>query len=188
MSTWVHVHAVATSALGFALVFGWSFCEGVVWPFVAELPLVVLLMTVGFSFFVPTLIATSALGSLVGIATSWTIAKKGHHIPMLLTHPRMIAKAREGLARGVASAFREHMFNGIPVKVYAFQSGLMDIPLSKVLGSAWPRVARIFIVGSLGWGLGILASGVSKNYLGWAMLFGGCAYLFILRLVVRSWR
>ena len=188
MNTWIHVHQVATSFAGFLLVFGWSFCEGVVWPFVAELPLVVLLVTLGLTGYAPALISTSALGSLVGLSTTWYIANSGKKIPMLFTHPRMIETAHNGLLVSPSKAFKEHMFNGIPVKVYAFQAGLLDIPLSTVLRSAWPRVARIFIVGSLGWALGLIASGLFKNYLGYAMIFGGITYLFILRLVVRSWR
>lgn len=188
MNTWIHVHQVATSFAGFLLVFGWSFCEGVVWPFVAELPLVVLLVTLGLTGYAPALIATSALGSLVGLSATWTIAYKGKKIPMLFTHPRMIETARNSLLLSPSKAFKEHMFNGIPVKVYAFQAGLYKIPLSTVLKSAWPRVARIFIVGGLGWTLGLLAPGIFKDYLGYAMIFGGIVYLFILRLVVRNWR
>lgn len=187
-STWVNVHTIATGLFGFLLVFAWSFCEGVIWPFVAELPLVVLLVTIGRSPIGIALITMSALGSLVGVTVSWTLVHNNIHVPMFFTHQRMIEAAKAGLKRGPARAFKEHMFNGVPVKVYAYQAGLMNIPLGKILLSAWPRVARIFIVGSLGWGLGLIASGLFKSYLGWAMIIGACLYLFILRLVVRSWR
>ena len=188
MSLFAQVQLLALGAGGLAVVFVWSFCEGVIWPFVAELPLVVLLVTVGVGWRALLLISVSALGSLVGVATTWAIAESGRKSPIFFTHPRMLETARMGLIESPSKAFMQHMFNGVPVKAYAYQAGDLGIPLPVVLLSAWPRVTRIFIVGGGGVLLGVVSAGLLKDYLGWAMLFGGLGYLFILRLVVRNWR
>ena len=74
---WTRVHRMAFAAAGLALVTGWAYAEGIFWPLVAEMPLLLLVCTVGRSWRGPILVVATAIASAAGILTTWWLVSHG---------------------------------------------------------------------------------------------------------------
>ena len=184
---WSRVSKIAASWVGLVIVFFWAFGEGVSWPLLAEMPLMLLVITVGRSWRGALLIATSAAGSALGILTTWYLVSHGHSPPTPLTTPRMRATALQQMTSDPATAFWHQTYNGIPVKLYAHASGLVHLSFKNVLISMAPRVARIFVVGGVVWVFGGLVSRYLKPCLGLIQSFCLAVFPFALYGVIRFW-
>ncbi|MCP2366232.1 1-acyl-sn-glycerol-3-phosphate acyltransferase [Agromyces flavus] len=163
---WIRVRRMAFATAGLALVTAWAFAEGIFWPLVAEMPLLLLVCTVGRSWRGPMLIAATAIASAAGILTTWWLVSHGVDTPTPLTTARMHDTAVDELRTDPSSAFANQMFNGIPVKVYAHSAGQLGMDFFDVAFSMLPRLARIGIVGVIGWVAGGLLSRYLKPCLG----------------------
>lgn len=182
---WIRVRRMAFATAGLALITAWAFAEGIFWPLVAEMPLLLLVCTVGRSWRGPILIAASAIASAAGILTTWWLVSQGIDTPTPLTTPRMHEAALDQLATEPSSAFANQMFNGIPVKVYAHSAGRLGMDFADVFSSMLPRLARIGIVGGIGWVVGGLLSRYLKPCLGTVQAV--CLTLFPLGLGLVIW-
>ena len=184
---WARTYKMATAWTGLAFLFLWAVAEGISWPFLAELPLALFVVTVGWSWRGPALIAATALGSVCGIATTWWLVTHGHIPPTPLTTPRMHALALTQMRASAFDAFRAQMFNGIPVKVYAAASGEVHVRFASLLVATLPRVARIALIGTVVWILGGFIARWLKPCLG--VIQVTCLVIFpvLLIQVVRSW-
>jgi membrane protein YqaA with SNARE-associated domain len=130
--------------------FAWGFAEAVSWPVIAEVSIGLLAVTaprrmVRFGFAV-------AAGSVAGALTTAALARRGILAPAPLTTPRMRDEARRHLSTEGVVGVRHQAFNGIPIKVYAREAGLLGLPAPSFGAAvAVERTARIVgtaVVGS----------------------------------------
>ena len=145
------VQRAAYSWVGLAICFLWAMGEGISWPLIAEMPLLLLVVSVEWHRRGAALIASSALGSALGIIVTWALVRQGIYPWSPLTTQAMFDYAHQQLSSNPAAAFNDQMTNGIPVKVYAHEAGVINLSFVQLLGAIWPRLARIVIVGSVGW-------------------------------------
>jgi hypothetical protein len=118
------------------------------------MPLLLLVVSVGWHSRGAALITSSALGSALGIIVTWALVRQGIYPWSPLTTQAMFDYAHQQLSSNPGAAFNDQMTNGIPVKVYAHEAGVINLSFAQLLGAIWPRLARIVIVGSVGWLLG----------------------------------
>lgn len=182
---WTRVRRMAFATAGVVLVTAWAFAEGIVWPLVAEMPLLLLVCTVGRSWRGPLLITATAIASAAGILTTWWLVSHGVDTPTPLTTARMHETAMYELETDPSNAFAHQMFNGIPVKVYAHSAGELGMDLHDVASSILPRLARIGIVGCIGWVGGGLLSRYLKPCLGTVQAV--CLTMFPIGLALVIW-
>ncbi len=182
------VNRIAFGWVGLLVIFLWAFGEGIFWPLVAEMPLLLLIVTVGFRWRGAVLIGVSALGSVIGVLTTWWLVDKGFNPPSPLTTENMFGYARAQLATDPNSAFWDQMWNGIPVKVYAHEAGALHLSLLEVLQSLVPRVLRIVILGAGGWVLGTSLAKWLKPNLGLVQAVALIAFPFGLAQAIWFWQ
>jgi 1-acyl-sn-glycerol-3-phosphate acyltransferase len=181
------VRKIAFGWVGLLVVFLWAAGEGIFWPLVAEMPLLLLVVTVGFRWRGALLIAVSAIGSVVGVLITWWLVDKGINPPSPLTTSNMFEYARREMITSPNSAFWDQMWNGIPVKVYAHEAGAIHLTFLEVLQSLVPRVLRIAILGSGGWLLGTTLAKWLKPNLGLVQAVSLIAFPFGLAQAVWFW-
>lgn len=181
------VNRIAFGWIGLLVIFFWAFGEGIFWPLVAEMPLLLLIVTVGFRWRGAVLIGVSALGSILGVLTTWWLVDKGINPPSPLTTSNMFGYARAQLATDPNNAFWDQMWNGIPVKVYAHEAGALHLSLQQVLQSLVPRVLRIVILGAGGWVLGTSLAKWLKPNLGLIQSVALIAFPFGLAQAIWFW-
>lgn len=184
---WSRVNKIASSWIGLAIVFCWAFGEGVSWPLLAEMPLMLLVVTVGRKWQGVWLILASALGSTLGILTTWYLVSRGHNPPSPLTTPRMHSTALRQMMANPHSAFWYQTYNGIPVKVYAHMAGQVHLSFFQVLLSMAPRILRIFIIGGATWMLGRTLARFLRSCLGLIQSFCLLVFPFALYTVISLW-
>ncbi len=173
---WSRISRLAFGPVGLAVIFFWAFGEGVFWPLIAEMPLMLFIVTVGWRWRGLVLVAAACVGSAVGVLTTWWLVGHGVNPPSPLTTAKMFEVARGQLSADPSSAFWRQMFNGIPVKVYAHEAGALHLSFAQVLLSLVPRVLRIAVIGIGTWLLGSALSRWLKSCLG--MVQGVCLALF----------
>ena len=173
---WSRVRRLAFGWVGLAVIFFWAFGEGVFWPLIAEMPLMLLIVTVGWRWRGLLLTVVACIGSALGVLATWWLVDHGFNPPSPLTTPLMFDIARDQLTSNPDTAFWRQMFNGIPVKVYAHEAGAMHLSLDQVLMALIPRMLRIAIIGVGTWMLGSALSRWLKSCLG--MVQGICLALF----------
>ena len=84
-----------------------------------------------------------------------------------------------------SAAFANQMFNGIPVKVYAHSAGRLGMDFAEVVSAMLPRLARIGVVGGIGWVVGGVLSRYLKPCLGTVQAV--CLTLFPIGLGLVIW-
>ena len=181
------VRKLAFGWVGLLVVFFWAIGEGIFWPLVAEMPLLLLVVTVGFRWRGALLISVSALGSVLGVLITWWLVSSGYQPPSPLTTANMFDYARTQLQDSPNTAFWDQMWNGIPVKVYAHEAGALHLTFSQVLQSLLPRVLRIFILGAGGWLLGTTLAKWLKPNLGLVQTVSLIAFPFGLAQSIWFW-
>lgn len=181
------VRRIAFGWVGSLVVFFWAYGEGIFWPLVAEMPLLLLVVTVGFRWRGALLIGISALGSVLGVLTTWWLVDKGINPPSPLTTSNMFDYARREMISSPNSAFWDQMWNGIPVKVYAHEAGAVHLTFIQVLQSLVPRVLRIVILGGGGWLLGTTLAKWLKPNLGLIQAVALIAFPFGLAQAIWFW-
>ena len=173
---WSRISRLAFGPVGLAVIFFWAFGEGVFWPLIAEMPLMLFIVTVGWRWRGLLLVVLACVGSALGVLATWWLVANGFNPPSPLTTARMFEVAGSQLSTDVGSAFWKQMFNGIPVKVYAHEAGAMHLSFAQVLLSLVPRMLRIAVIGIGTWLLGSALSRWLKSCLG--MVQGICLALF----------
>ena len=184
---WTRIRRVAFGWAGLGIIAFWAFFEGVFWPLLAEMPLLLLVVTVGRSWRGPLLIAASAVASACGILATWFLVSHGIDTPVPLTTDRMHEVALAQLATDPANAFWNQMWNGIPVKVYAHATGELHMTFFEVFSVMFPRLLRIGIVGGAGWLLGGVLSRFLKPCLGAVQAYCLALFPFGLAFVIWWW-
>ena len=184
---WMRIRRVAFGWAGLGIIAFWAFFEGVFWPLLAEMPLLLFVVTVGRSWRGPLLIAASAVASACGILATWFLVSHGIDTPVPLTTDRMHAVALAELVADPSTAFWAQMWNGIPVKVYAHATGELHMSFLEVFSVMFPRLLRIGIVGGVGWLLGGVLSRFLKPCLGFVQIFCLAMFPFALAMVIYWW-
>lgn len=128
------VATFAESGTGVLVAFLWGLCEAVFWPLLPELLLAVLIKASPRSGL--RLALAAVLGSLVGVAGSWTLARHGLAVLQPLTTPLIRAHVTDSLATNGVAGILGQAFSGIPIKVYASGAGSAGLPLAPVLLAA----------------------------------------------------
>ncbi|NNG38744.1 1-acyl-sn-glycerol-3-phosphate acyltransferase [Flexivirga sp. ID2601S] len=124
-----------------AVGFAWGFAEAISWPIMAEMALV--FFGVADARRIPVLAASTAAGSVCGVALTAALARRGILPPAPLTTPRMRAAARDHLRGGAAGIWHQAL-GGVPVKVYARAAGELRLPTARfVAATAAERSARM---------------------------------------------
>jgi 1-acyl-sn-glycerol-3-phosphate acyltransferase len=183
---WARAATLAARPLGIALVFAWALAEGVSWPLLAEMPLV--LLAVAARRRALPLVLAAVAGSVGGILLTWWLTSHGIDPPAPFTTPHMEATASAQVAADPTRAFLAQTVDGIPVKVYAAAAGHLRLSLADLLGAAWPRAARIAAVGSLAWLTGSVLRRYLQPLLGVLQVAALVAVPFVLAQVVAPWR
>ena len=158
---WYRVEKISYSLVGLAILFFWAMGEGIFWPLIAEMPLLLLIVTVGLRWRGLLLIATSALGSAAGFTITWWLVSHGFNPPSPFTTPGMFVEAAAQLQSDPTGALWAQFWNGIPVKVYAHEAGALGLDIQQLVVALLPRITRIFVIGGGGWLLG----GLLKKWL-----------------------
>ena len=184
---WARVHRIAFGWVGLAVCFFWAFGEGIFWPLIAEMPLLLLIVTVGWRWRGLGLIAIACLGSILGVLTTWWLVSHGINPPSPLTTPRMFEVAAEQLRTDLGGAFWHQMLNGIPVKVYAHEAGALGLTFDQVAQALIPRIVRITMIGAGGWLLGNFLSRWLRSTLGLVQSVTLALFPFGLWLTVWYW-
>jgi 1-acyl-sn-glycerol-3-phosphate acyltransferase len=183
---WARAAALARSPVGVALVCAWALAEGVAWPFVAEMPLV--LLAVAANRRTALLVLGAVAGSVGGIVLTWWLTSHGVDPPAPFTTPRMEAAAAAQLAADPTAAFLAQTVDAIPVKVYAAAAGHLNLPLPDLLAAVWPRAVRIAAVGAVAGLAGSALRRYLQPVLGVLQVGVLVAFPFALGKVVELWR
>lgn len=184
---WQRVRKAAFGWAGLLVVFLWAMGEGIFWPLIAEMPLLLLVVTVGWRWRGAALIGASAAGAALGVLATWWMVKNGFEPPSPLTTPRMFEVAAEQLDNNLGSAFWQQMFNGIPVKVYAHEAGAMGLSLAEIGTALVARITRIVLVGAGGWLLGNFLARWLRPSLGLVQSVTLALFPFGLWLTIAYW-
>jgi hypothetical protein len=184
---WQRVRKAAFGWAGILVVFLWAMGEGIFWPLIAEMPLLLLVVTVGWRWRGAALIGASAGGAALGVLATWWMVKNGFEPPSPLTTPRMFEVAAEQLDNNLGSAFWQQMFNGIPVKVYAHEAGAMGLSLAEIGTALIARITRIVLVGAGGWLLGNFLARWLRPSLGLVQSVTLALFPFGLWLTIAYW-
>lgn len=186
---WTRVQKMAYGPAGLILVAAWAYAEGIFWPLIAEMPLLLVIVTVALNCpkRAALLIGSSAAASALGVLTNWALVSHGVHVPLPLTTHRMLTTAQAQLAAQPLAAFWHQTVNFIPVKVYASAAGHLHMSLGELLPALAPRLIRILSVGTLGWVIGNLISPLLRPRLGIIQITCLSAVPFVLAFIIWVW-
>lgn len=184
---WQRAHTIASSWIGSVVVFAWALGEGTVWPLIAEMPLLLLIGSVGPSWRALRLLLASAIGSASGILLSWYLFTRGINFWLPLTTQPMFTFANAQLSSDPNGAFWAQMWNGIPVKVYAHEAATLGLSFSQVIGASLPRLLRVLIVGGLGFVGGLISKRWIQSCLGIIQIVSLILFPLGLALSIAYW-
>ena len=144
--------------------FVWGMAEAISFPIMAEMSQVWLGLTHPERMWRRA--AMVVAGSVTGVAVTHLLTRSGLQPPAPWTAPKMRAATSRYLSRGPRGYWKQAL-TGIPVKLFAAESGRSNLPLpSVVLHAAGERAARMTastaIVKTLGKPLGLEGAIVGK--------------------------
>lgn len=183
------VHTVAAQALagwrGDAVMFTWGLAEALSFPVMAEMSQVWLGVTQ------PHLLwrrgAAVVAGSVTGVALGHLLAARGVRLPAPWTTPAMRQAVSRYLADGPRGYWQQAL-TGVPVKLFAAESGRRGLPLGPVLAhAAGERAARmaastaVLVVAEKPLG------NLVRQHFGAYLVGSGLLFGVLLRQVVRHW-
>ena len=155
------VRRLALSRTGLLVVFVWALLEAISWPFVPEVLIGTLLLARVPWHRALVLIAVASVGSVVGCAVTYELARLVGTPIAPLTTTRMHATAAAELSAEGAPGVRHQAWSGIPVKVYAAAAGQQDVPLRPFLTEV--AVTRALRIATVALFVGSLAQMVSRR-------------------------
>ena len=180
------VNAAMKGARGDAIMFAWGMAEAVAFPVMAEMS------QVWLGVAQPRLLfrrATAVVaGSVAGVVLTHALTRAGARPPAPWTRPGMERATSEYLDKG-ASGYWKQALTGIPVKLFAAESGRRDLPLPSVLAhAAGERAARMAgstaVVSVLAKPLGP----ITRQHYGPYLITTGIVFATALRAVVKHWK
>ncbi|CAM3113078.1 lysophospholipid acyltransferase family protein [Actinomyces slackii] len=180
------IRQAMTGARGDALMFAWGLAEAVSFPIMAEMSQVWLGLTrpkqlwrrAGFV----------VAGSVTGVAITHLLTRAGHRPPAPWTTPSMEAAASRYLERG-ARGYWHQALTGIPVKLFAAESGRRDLPLGPVLVHAsGERAARMAAFTAAVAALERPLGPITRQHYGPYLLTTGAVFSTALHRIIKHWQ
>ncbi|MBO3724335.1 1-acyl-sn-glycerol-3-phosphate acyltransferase [Actinomyces bowdenii] len=183
------IHTLIAQAMegrrGDAMMFAWGLAEAVSFPIMAEMSQVWLGLSQPQHLWRRG--ALVAAGSVTGVALTHLLTRAGHRPPAPWTTPSMEAAAGHHLRRGPAGYWRQAL-TGIPVKVFAAQSGRRRLPLAGVVAhAAGVRATRMGAVTALIAALERPLGPITRQHYGLYLASTGAVFGVALRGVIRHW-
>lgn len=183
------VHTLAAQlmdgARGDAIMFAWGAAEALFYPIMAEMS------QVWLGVVAPERLWRRAgfvvAGSVAGVALHHLLSRAGHRPPAPWTTPRMRGAVSRHLDRGPRGYWAQAL-TGIPVKLFAAESGRRDLPLGRVLLHATgERAVRMAAFTALIKGLHRPLGNLVRQHYGVYLVATGATFAVLLRGVVRHW-
>lgn len=183
------IHTLVSQAMegrrGDAIMFAWGLAEAVSFPVMAEMSQVWLGLSQPEHLWRRG--ALVAAGSVTGVALTHLLTRAGHRPPAPWTTPSMEAAAGRYLAAGPRGYWRQAL-TGIPVKVFAAQSGRRRLPLPGVLAhAAGVRAARMGALTGIVVALNRPLGPITRQHYGLYLASTGAVFGVALRGVVKHW-
>lgn len=170
---------------GDAVMFAWGAAEALSYPVTAEMSQVFLGVVEPEKLWRRAAAVTA--GSVTGIAINHLLSRSGRSLPTPWTPPRMRQATSRYLDKGPRGYWQQAL-TGIPVKLFAAESGRRDLPLGRVL---------LHAVGERGLRMAASTAAISalskpvrplvRQHYGVYVLTIGAVYAVLLRGVVRYW-
>ncbi|VEG26625.1 lysophospholipid acyltransferase family protein [Actinomyces howellii] len=183
----IHVLAgqLMRGARGDALMVAWGAAEAMSFPVMAEMSQVWLGVAEPERLWRRG--AAVVAGSVAGVAVHHLLARSGRSLPAPWTTPSMRRAASGYLAQG-PSGYWKQALTGIPVKLFAAESGRRDLPLGKVvLHAAGERGLRMAAATAVVVAAHRPLGPLVRQYYGVYLLATGAVFGVLLRGVVRHW-
>lgn len=183
------VHTVLAQAMagwrGDAALFTWGLAEALSFPVMAEMSQVWLGVT--HPRLLPRRAAAVVAGSVTGVAVGHLLAARGVRLPAPWTTPAMRRAVRRHLAAGPRGYWSQAL-TGIPVKLFAAESGRRGLPLAPVLAHALgERCARMAAATALIALAEKPLGGITRQHYGAYLAGSGVVFAVALRQVVKHW-
>lgn len=183
------VHEVVAQAMsgwrGDAIMFAWGAAEAVSFPVMAEMSQVWLGVTQPRLLWRRAAMVTA--GSVAGVAMTHLLSRSGRRPPAPWTTPAMRAATARYLRRGAQGYWRQAL-TGIPVKLFAAESGRRNLPLGPVLANAaGERAVRMAASTALVAVLEKPLGPLCRQHYGPYLAATGAVFGVALRAVIRHW-
>ncbi|WP_245637373.1 lysophospholipid acyltransferase family protein [Actinomyces vulturis] len=170
---------------GDILSFVWGFTEALSFPIMAEMCQVWLGVTDMSRLTRRGAFITA--GSVCGVALTHTLAHRGHFLPAPWTTEKMRRHTRVYLHKGPQGYWAQAL-TGIPVKVFARESGRAQMPLGRVLlHCAGERAVRMGVSTALIRALNKPIGDVTRQHYGKYLVTTGTVFGVALTKIVRHW-
>jgi len=171
---------------GDAVMFVWGMAEAISFPIMAEMSQVWLGLTHPERMWRRA--AMVVAGSVTGVAVTHLLTRGGHQPPAPWTAPEMRAATSRYLSRGPRGYWKQAL-TGIPVKLFAAESGRSNLPLpSVVLHAAGERAARMTASTAIVKTLGKPLGPITRQHYGTYLATTGVVFATALRGVIRHWQ
>ena len=166
--------------------FVWGMAEAISFPIMAEMSQVWLGLTHPERMWRRA--AMVVAGSVTGVAVTHLLTRSGLQPPTPWTAPEMRAATSRYLSRGPRGYWKQAL-TGIPVKLFAAESGRSNLPLpSVVLHAAGERAARMTASTAIVKTLGKPLGPITRQHYGTYLATTGVVFATALRGVIRHWQ
>ena len=179
------VHSAVNAAMkgtrGDAIMFAWGMAEAVSFPVMAEMS------QVWLGVAQPRLLFRRATAVVAGSVAGVALTRAGARPPAPWTRPGMERATSEYLDKG-ASGYWKQALTGIPVKLFAAESGRRGMPAGPVLlHAAGERAARMFAFTAGIRVLEVPLGRTARRFYGTYLAATGLTFGVLLRKVIRHW-
>lgn len=166
--------------------FVWGMAEAVSFPIMAEMSQVWLGLTHPERMWRRAALVVA--GSVTGVAITHLLVRAGHRPPAPWTTPAMRTATSRYLSRG-PSGYWKQALTGIPVKLFAAESGRRDLPLPAVIiHAAGERAARMAVSTAVVKALGKPLGPITRQHYGPYLAATGVVFATALRGVIKHWQ
>ena len=180
------LHTAMEGGRGDAVMFVWGLAEAISFPIMAEMSQVWLGLTHPERMWRRA--AMVVAGSVTGVAVTHLLTRSGLQPPAPWTAPEMRAATSRYLSRGPRGYWKQAL-TGIPVKLFAAESGRSNLPLpSVVLHAAGERAARMAASTAIVKTLGKPLGPITRQHYGTYLATTGVIFATALRGVIRHWQ
>ena len=171
---------------GDAVMFVWGMAEAISFPIMAEMSQVWLGLTHPERMWRRA--AMIVAGSVTGVAVTHLLTRGGHQPPAPWTTPEMRTATSRYLSQGPRGYWKQAL-TGIPVKLFAAESGRRDLPLpSVVIHAAGERAVRMAASTAIVRTLGKPLGPITRQHYGPYLAATGVVFATALRHVIRHWQ
>ena len=180
------LHTAMEGGRGDAVMFVWGMAEAISFPIMAEMSQVWLGLTHPERMWRRA--AMIVAGSVTGVAVTHLLTRGGHQPPAPWTTPEMRTATSRYLSQGPRGYWKQAL-TGIPVKLFAAESGRRNLPLpSVIIHAAGERAARMAASTAIVKTLGKPLGPITRQHYGPYLAATGVVFATALRHVIRHWQ